>query len=84
MFVDTKEEAAAFDPAAFFDCPAHMLGRTFNRPRTAQLADEKLVLGGGERALKGVRKAERWAGQAGLVGGGVMARDLGYRHRAHL
>lgn len=37
VFVDDAAAARDFDAAAHFDTPAELLGRTFNRPRTAQL-----------------------------------------------
>ncbi|PNH09291.1 putative U3 small nucleolar RNA-associated protein 11 [Tetrabaena socialis] len=54
VFVDSKAEAAGFDAAAYFDTPAELLDRTFNRPRAAQLADRRAVQGGG--GGKGVEK----------------------------
>ncbi len=39
VFVDSASEVRAFDPAAHFDTPKELLGRAFNRPRTAQLED---------------------------------------------
>ncbi|KXZ49284.1 hypothetical protein GPECTOR_22g878 [Gonium pectorale] len=53
VFVDSKADAKAFDPAAYFDTPAGLLDRTFNRPRAAQLAVRGAVLG---TASKGVEK----------------------------
>lgn len=38
VFVDSKEEAESFKPEEYFDTPAELLGRTFNRPRESQLA----------------------------------------------
>lgn len=43
MFVDSAKEAAAFKPAKFFDTPKELLGRTYNRPRTAQLQQQQPV-----------------------------------------
>lgn len=37
VFLDSAEEARAFDPAEYFDCPRELLGRASNRPRRAQL-----------------------------------------------
>ncbi|KAK9846505.1 hypothetical protein WJX81_005518 [Elliptochloris bilobata] len=45
VFVDSEAEAAAFAPEAFFDTPTELLGRTFNRPRRAQLEDAAAVSG---------------------------------------
>ncbi|GLC49173.1 hypothetical protein PLESTB_000190400 [Pleodorina starrii] len=53
VFVDSEAAAARFDPAAYFDTPAALLDRTFNRPRASQLADKKAVLGA---KTKGVEK----------------------------
>jgi hypothetical protein len=41
VFVDSAAEAAAFQPAAYFDTPPELLGRAFNRPRNAQLAQQQ-------------------------------------------
>lgn len=41
VFVDSAKEAAAFKPAKFFDTPKELLGRTYNRPRTAQLQQQQ-------------------------------------------
>uniref|UniRef100_A0A7R9TM75 U3 small nucleolar RNA-associated protein 11 n=1 Tax=Prasinoderma coloniale TaxID=156133 RepID=A0A7R9TM75_9VIRI len=46
LFVETEEEADAFDAAKALDTPAELLGRRFNRPRNAQLANASLVVGG--------------------------------------
>jgi U3 small nucleolar RNA-associated protein 11 len=35
VFLDSAEEVAAFDPAAYFGTEPALLGRTFNRPRSA-------------------------------------------------
>ena len=43
IFVDEQQEAAELDPATFFDTPAELLGRNFNRPRTADLAQPTLL-----------------------------------------
>lgn len=40
VFVDSAAEAAAFKPEQFFDTPAELLGRTYNRPRNAQLQQQ--------------------------------------------
>ena len=62
VFVDSAEEAAAFDAAAFLDTDAALLGRAFNRPRRAQLA-------GGE--LLGSGSGSGGGGIAAAAGGGV-------------
>jgi U3 small nucleolar RNA-associated protein 11 len=41
VFVDSAKEAAAFKPAKFFDTPAELLGRSYNRPRNAQLQQQQ-------------------------------------------
>lgn len=46
VFVEDEAEAKAFDPEAHFDTPGELLGRTFNRPRRAQLADPAAVSAG--------------------------------------
>ncbi|GIL75178.1 hypothetical protein Vretimale_7877 [Volvox reticuliferus] len=45
VFVDDEAEAARFDAAEYFDTPVELLDRTFNRPRSTQLADRRAVLG---------------------------------------
>jgi hypothetical protein len=40
VFVDSAKEAAKFKPAKFFDTPAELLGRAYNRPRKAQLQQQ--------------------------------------------
>jgi hypothetical protein len=47
VFVGSAAEAKAFKAAEFFDTPAELLDRTFNRPRRAQLASGVAVSGGG-------------------------------------
>lgn len=56
VFVDDEELAQAFDPAAYFDTPAELLGRTYNRPRIAQLANPALIPGGDLEAAKSVSR----------------------------
>jgi hypothetical protein len=41
VFVDSAAEAAAFKASQFFDTPAELLGRTYNRPRNAQLQQQQ-------------------------------------------
>ena len=55
VFVEDKEEAAAFDPALYFDTPAELLDRSFNRPRQAVLESTGAVLMG-RAATKGQAK----------------------------
>ncbi|KAF8072886.1 Utp11 [Scenedesmus sp. PABB004] len=55
VFVDSAAEAAAFEPAEFFDTPAELLGRTYNRPRNAQLAQQPLA----PVSVREATKAER-------------------------
>lgn len=43
VFVDSAKEAADFKPAKFFDTPAELLGRTYNRPRNAQLQQQQPI-----------------------------------------
>lgn len=45
VFVESAAEARAFDAAAYFGTPAELLDRTFNRPRSEQLASAGAVLG---------------------------------------
>lgn len=56
VFVDSATEAAAFRPAKFFDTPAELLGRSYNRPRTAQLA---AAAAGPQPSLAAAAKAEK-------------------------
>lgn len=44
VFVDSESELESFDPSKHFDTPADLLDRTFNRPRTNQLANESLIV----------------------------------------
>ena len=60
VFVDGEEEARQFRPEEFFDTPAELLGRAFNRPRTAQLAAPGAVRGVAPGA-GGAKRAERCA-----------------------
>lgn len=41
VFVDSAAEAASFKAAQFFDTPAELLGRAYNRPRNAQLQQQQ-------------------------------------------
>ena len=45
VFVDDEEEERSFDAAAYFDTPAELLDRSFNRPRREQLAQAGAVQG---------------------------------------
>ncbi|KAG2443767.1 hypothetical protein HXX76_002111 [Chlamydomonas incerta] len=54
VFVDSEQAAREFDAAQYFDTPAELLDRTFNRPRKEQLADRGAVTGA--KSLKGVEK----------------------------
>jgi hypothetical protein len=70
VFLDSAEEARAFDPAEYFDCPRELLGRASNRPRRAQLEGGG---GGGAPGLdaKTAAKLERCARGAGAPGPGA-------------
>ncbi|KAG2436623.1 hypothetical protein HYH02_011558 [Chlamydomonas schloesseri] len=82
VFVDSEREAREFDPAKYFDTPAELLDRTFNRPRKEQLADRGAVVGA--KSLKGVEKRkyaaykelEQRAQRGGKVG--KLAQHLAY------
>lgn len=50
VFVDDEKDAKNFDPAAYFDTPAELLDRSFNRPRTQQLSDPQAVSAGADSA----------------------------------
>jgi U3 small nucleolar RNA-associated protein 11 len=41
VYVDSAAEAASFKAAQFFDTPAELLGRAYNRPRNAQLQQQQ-------------------------------------------
>lgn len=43
VFVDSAKEAAHFKPAKFFDTPAELLGRSYNRPRNSQLQQQPAI-----------------------------------------
>lgn len=43
VFVDSEQDVASFDPSQHFDTPAELLDRTYNRPRTSQLAEPIVV-----------------------------------------
>lgn len=45
VFVEDGAEVKKFDPETYFDTPADLLERSYNRPRKAQLAEGPLVLG---------------------------------------
>jgi hypothetical protein len=59
VFVDTPDEAAAFDAAAYFDTDPALVGRTFNRPRKATLAEQTLGGTGGGAGDAGENKRKR-------------------------
>lgn len=59
VFVDDEADAKAFDPEEHFDTPAELLGRAFNRPRRAQLAEGPVASGDPQQAAAVARKAER-------------------------
>ena len=65
VFVDSAEEAAAFDAAAFLDTDPALLGRTFNRPRKAQLSGGGLL--GGAAAAAAAAGSGASAGAAGAA-----------------
>ncbi|KNC97930.1 rRNA-processing protein UTP11 [Spizellomyces punctatus DAOM BR117] len=44
IFVDDEAEAKAFDPSTYFDTPAELLHRKFNRPTTAMLKTADISL----------------------------------------
>ncbi|KAG2500622.1 hypothetical protein HYH03_001389 [Edaphochlamys debaryana] len=52
VFVDSEAEAQRFDPAQYFDTPAELLDRTFNRPRKEQLADRRAVQGSASKSVE--------------------------------
>jgi U3 small nucleolar RNA-associated protein 11 len=60
VFVDDEEAAEKFEPAEFFDTHEELLERSYNRPRSAQLADPAAVSAGPDAAALAAR-AERWA-----------------------
>lgn len=56
VFVDSAAEAASFKPAQFFDTPAELLGRSYNRPRNAQLQQQQAAPGSAADAVKAERR----------------------------
>jgi len=46
IFVDTHEEAKAFDPSEYFQTLPELLPRRFNRPTIEQLHSQDVVMGG--------------------------------------
>ena len=46
VFVDDEDQARSFDPEKHFDTPAELLDRTYNRPRTSQLEEGRVVVAG--------------------------------------
>eukprot|EP00197_Chlamydomonas_leiostraca_P003099 CAMPEP_0202869552 /NCGR_PEP_ID=MMETSP1391-20130828/12519_1 /ASSEMBLY_ACC=CAM_ASM_000867 /TAXON_ID=1034604 /ORGANISM="Chlamydomonas leiostraca, Strain SAG 11-49" /LENGTH=251 /DNA_ID=CAMNT_0049549887 /DNA_START=127 /DNA_END=879 /DNA_ORIENTATION=+ len=60
VFVDEAKEAKAFDPAAYFNTPKELLGRTFNRPKAEALEEAATVaMRAGAKARTQIKKAER-------------------------
>lgn len=61
VFVDSESEMETFDPSKHFDTPAELLDRTFNRPRTSQLANESLIVSstGGESLGKAATRVSK-------------------------
>jgi U3 small nucleolar RNA-associated protein 11 len=65
VFLDSAQEAQEFDAARFLDTDPALLGRTFNRPRRAQLegggaaATTTAAGAGAAGAASGVDKEER-------------------------
>ena len=67
IFVDSDDEVETFDPAQHFDTPAELLGRSFNRPRTSQLASGPLLVSkipAGETVRKVASKVQRQTARA--------------------
>ncbi len=67
IFVESDDDVAEFDAARHFDTPAELLERSFNRPRTKQLASGSLVvskLPNGESIKKVASKVQRQAARA--------------------
>lgn len=58
VFVESKAEVKAFSPEEYFQTPAELLGRSFNRPRERQLLDESIPEASGPAASKVLKKAE--------------------------
>lgn len=52
VFVDGAAEAAAWEPAAYFDTDASLLKRTFNRPRRGQVGHLEAAAGDPAHASK--------------------------------
>ena len=56
VFVDSAQEAAKFSPSEYFDTPAELLDRAYNRPRKATLSSQPVILG---ESAETVAKGER-------------------------
>jgi len=56
VFVNSAQDAAKFSPAEYFDTPAELLDRAYNRPRKSTLSSQPVVLGDSAEA---VAKTER-------------------------
>jgi U3 small nucleolar RNA-associated protein 11 len=57
VFVDEAKDAAAFNAEEYFDTPAELLARSYNRPRKSDLESKSLVgLAAGGVLKKGVMK----------------------------
>jgi hypothetical protein len=64
VFFDNPEEAKAFDPEAFFDCPRELLGRAYNRPRRAQLEGAAAAPAPDPRTAAKMERCVAWRAQA--------------------
>ncbi|KAI9256517.1 small-subunit processome [Phascolomyces articulosus] len=56
VFVDSKEQAKAFDPAKHLDTLPELVNRKFNRPRIATLQKNEIIAPENAASLKALRK----------------------------
>lgn len=59
VFVEDEEAAAQFDAAEYFETPASLLGRSFNRPTRTMLNEGTLVANPGAASERNLRKMDR-------------------------
>mmetsp|Transcript_20769 Transcript_20769/g.62111 ORF Transcript_20769/g.62111 Transcript_20769/m.62111 type:complete len:259 (-) Transcript_20769:332-1108(-) len=59
VFVESHGEMREFKPEEYFDTPAELLDRDFNRPKTSQLAEAQLPEASGRAASAALRKASQ-------------------------
>ena len=65
LFECSRTEAVRFSPAEAFDTPAELMGRTFNRPRTAQLATGAPIAGAAPLTADSLKRLAQRANKGG-------------------